>query len=226
MQPLQFIAPKSIRILLVDTQTIVRSGMRLLLESQPGLSVIGDVGDRAESLVTAANQQPDIIVVAINEDRDLEFLPELLSVAKQARVVVLTSLRDPVVHQRAIRLGAIGVVAKDTEPKTLIKAIQKVHNGQLWLHGSMAANLVAGFVHADHQNGIETAKIATLTKREREVICLIGEGLKNKQIAAALFISEATVRHHLTSIFGKVGVSDRLELVIYAYRNSLAEIPR
>lgn len=226
MQQLQFIAPKSIRILLIDTQTIVRSGMRMLIESQPGLSVIGDVGNRAESLIAAVNEQPDIILVAINEDRDLEFLPELLSVAQQARVVVLTSLRDPVVHQRAIRLGAIGVVAKDTETKTLIKAIQKVHNGQLWLHGSMATNLVAGFVHANQQNGIEAAKIATLTKREREVISLIGEGLKNKQIAATLFISEATVRHHLTSIFGKVGVSDRLELVIYAYRHSLAELPR
>ena len=117
-------------------------------------------------------------------------------------------------------------MAKDTETKTLIKAIQKVHNGQLWLHGSMAANLLAGFVHANQQTGIEAAKIATLTKREREVISLIGEGLKNKQIAAALFISEATVRHHLTSIFGKVSVSDRLELVIYAYRHRLAELPR
>jgi DNA-binding NarL/FixJ family response regulator len=226
MQPLKIITEQSIRILLIDTQTIVRSGMRMLIESQPGLSVIGDVGNRAESLIAAAKEHPDIILIAVNDDSDLEFLPELLSVAQQARVVVLTSLRDPDVHQRAIRLGAVGVVAKDTETKTLIKAIQKVHNGQLWLHGSMAANLLAGFVHANQHTGIESTKIATLTKREREVISLISDGLKNKQIAAALFISEATVRHHLTSIFSKVGVSDRLELVVYAYRNRLAEIPR
>lgn len=225
MQLMQHI-PQSIRILLIDNQTIVRSGMRMLLESQPGLSVIGDVGSFPESLIVAASEQPDIILFAVNEDSDLEFLPELLSVAKQARVVALTSLRDPMVHQSAIRLGAIGVVSKDTRPKTLIKAIEKVHSGQIWLHGSMASNVLAGFVHATRQNGIEATKIATLTKREREVISLIGEGLKNKQIAAGLFISEATVRHHLTSIFDKVGVSDRLELVIYAYRHNLAEIPR
>ena len=78
MQPLKFIAPQSIRILLIDTQTIVRSGMRMLIESQPGLKVVGDVGNRAESLIAAANEQPDILLVAINVDSDLEFLPELL----------------------------------------------------------------------------------------------------------------------------------------------------
>jgi two-component system nitrate/nitrite response regulator NarL len=225
MQPLQLIK-QSIRILLIDNQTVVRAAMRLLIESQPGLEVIADVGDRAESLIAASSEQPDIILFAINEDSDLEFVPELIAGANQARVVVLTSLRDPRVHQCAIRLGAIGVVAKDTQPKTLMRAIEKVHNGQIWLHGSMAPNVLAGFVHANQQADIEAAKIATLTRREREVIHLIGEGHKNKQIAAALFISEATVRHHLTSIFDKVGVTDRLELVVYAYRHSLAEIQR
>jgi len=224
MHPLQLIT-KNIRILLIDNQTIVRAAIRMLIESRPGLKVVGEGADRTESLAVATSEQPDIILFALNEASDLDFLPELLTIAKQARVVILTGLSDSKVHQRAVRLGATGVVLKDMPAEDVIKAIEKVHSGEVWLNRSMTASVLAGLVRGNGEIDLEAAKIATLTKREREISTLIGEGLKNKQIAARLFISDATVRHHLTSIFDKLGVSDRLELIIYVYRHGLGKPP-
>lgn len=221
MQPLRRIT-ETIRILLVDNQAVVRSGIRLLIESQPGLTVIAEV-ENGESVTVAAHEKPDVILLAINEDNDLNLLPQLIAAAGQAQVLILTDLRDPTVHQRAVCLGAMGVVLKETPAKTFIKAIQKVHTGEAWLNRSMTANVLAKLIRVNEEAELEGAKISTLTKREREIITLIGEGLKNKQISARLFISEATVRHHLTSIFDKLSVSDRLELIIYAYKHSLTK---
>jgi two-component system, NarL family, nitrate/nitrite response regulator NarL len=220
MQVLKLVT-ENIRILLVDDQTIVRSAMRMLIESRSELKVMGEVSNHTECLKVVASDEPDIILFAVNEDTDVDFLPELLAITKQARVLILTGLRDPDVHQRAIRLGAKGVVLKDTAPEDFLKAIEKVHTGEVWLDRATTANVLARLVRTNHEMDLEATKIATLTKRERETIALIGEGLKNKQIAARLFISEATVRHHLTSIFSKLTVSDRLELIIYAYCHGL-----
>jgi len=220
MQPLRRIT-ENIRILLIDNQAVVRSGIRMLIESQPGLTVVAELENRAHSVNVAVTEKPDVILLAINEDKDLDLLPQLLAAADQAQILILTDLRDPTIHQRAVCLGAMGVVLKETPAKTFIKAIQKVHRGEAWLNRSMTANVLARLVRVNEEAELETAKIGTLTKREHEIITLIGEGLKNKQISARLFISEATVRHHLTSIFDKLGVSDRLELIIYAYKHSL-----
>lgn len=222
MQPVQLLARK-IRILLIDSQTIVRSAVRLLIDSAAGLTVIGEVANAAESLAVTAREQPDVILFSIKEESDLDFLPELIAGAKQTRVMVLMGPRDSKIHQQAIRLGATGVVSMDTRPKTFLKAIEKVYMGEIWLNRSMTLNVLAGFINTNREVNPDATKIAALTKREHEIIALIGEGLKNKQISARLFISEATVRHHLTSIFDKLEVSDRLELIIYAYRHGLAK---
>lgn len=224
MQPLKAIQPK-IRVLLIDNHTIVRSAMRMLIETRVGLKVVAEVGNRTEALEIAALEQPDVILFALNEDTGPDLIGDLRSVAKQARVLVLTGLRDEKVHHNAIRLGAAGVVLKDASTETFLKAIEKVYKGETWLNRSMVTNVIASFVRVNHKSDPEAAKIAAITKREREIITLIGEGLKNKQIAAKLFISEATVCHHLTSIFDKVGVSDRLELMIYSYRYGLIKPP-
>jgi DNA-binding NarL/FixJ family response regulator len=216
---------KNIRLLLIDNQAIVRSGVRMLIERQPGLEVVAEIENHAESVAVAAREQPDVILLAINEESDLKLLPDLLTAANQSQVLILTDLRDPTLHQRAVCQGAIGVVLKDAPTETFIKAIEKVSNGEAWLNRSMTANVLAKLVRANGELELETAKISTLTKREREIITLIGEGLKNKQISARLFISEATVRHHLTSIFDKLNVSDRLELIIYAFRHNLTKPP-
>jgi len=218
---------KPIRILLIDDHAIVLAGLRLLIESRPGLKVVGEAGNRAEALAIAAQERPDIILLDLDLGRDsgLDFLPELLLAAKEARVIILTGVRDLEAHRRAVSLGAMGVVPKEKAADVLIKAFEKVHAGEVWLDRSMIATVLAERSRPKKVDP-EAAKIAALSPREREVVALVGQGIKNKQIATRLFISETTVRHHLTSIFSKLDLSDRFELIIYAYRHNLARPPQ
>jgi two-component system nitrate/nitrite response regulator NarL len=219
-----------VRVMLIDDHAVVRAGLRMLIESQPELAVVAEAKNRDEALVLAAQEQPNIILLDLDlgGENSLDFLPDLCSATNGAQVILLTGARDPELHRRAVRLGVRGLVLKEQASEVLIKAIEKVHNGEIWLDRSLMANVLAEMSRetTTKQADPEAAKIASLTVREREVIALIGEGLKNKQIAERLFISETTVRHHLTSIFNKLDVSDRLELVIYAYRHGLAKPPK
>lgn len=221
---------KTVRIMLVDDHTVVRAGLRMLIESRPGLQVVGEAATTDEALTVAAQSQPDIILLDLDlgGDSGLDILPELFTTAKQARVLMLTGVRDPEEHHRAVRLGAMGVVVKEKAADDLLKAIEKVHAGEVWLDGALMARVLGRSRPVGEVMPVnpETARITSLTEREREVIALICEGLQNKLIGERLFISETTVRHHLTSIFDKLGVSNRLELVIYAYRHGLAKLPR
>jgi len=151
---------------------------------------------------------------------------ELRRIAADARVLVLTGLTDEESHRQAARLGAAGLVLKQNAAEVLLKAIRKVNEGETWLDRSVMSNLLHEMNRPKKQIDPEEAKMASLTIRERDVIALIAEGQKNKQIAERLFISETTVTHHLSSIYSKLGVSDRLELVIYAFSHSLAKMPR
>jgi DNA-binding NarL/FixJ family response regulator len=219
----------SIRILLVDDHELFLSGLRSLIENEPGLSVVGQAVNRMAAL-DAARQQPDIILLDLDlgSEVSVDFLPDLLQIAMSSRVVVVTGVADPELHLRAIRLGAMGIVPKIEATSMLFKAIRKVHSGEVWLNRSTLATVMTEFVHVSSKRKTdpESAKIASLTERELEVIGLLGEGRRNKQIAERLFISEKTVRHYLTSIFDKLEVSDRLELMIYSYKHGLAKIPR
>ena len=145
--------------------------------------------------------------------------------AKNARVLVLTGLRGSESQRRAMLAGAMGVVLKDHAAEVLIKAIHKVHQGEVWLDRLTMGSVLDEMTQAPEIDP-ERAKIASLTDREREVIALIAEGLKNKEIGKRLFISETTVTHHLSSIFSKLEVTDRLELVIYAFAHKLAKVPQ
>jgi two-component system nitrate/nitrite response regulator NarL len=219
-----------IRVLLIDDHAVVRTGLRLLIESHSGLQIVGEAKNRSEALANAAEKQPDVIVLDLNlgDENALDFLPELLTAAGAARVLVLTAMPDPELHRRAVKLGVVGIVLKEQAADVLLRAIEKVHAGEVWLERAMIAHVLGQMTRHQSPTPLnpEEAKIATLSVREYEVIALIGEGLKNSQIAKRLFISESTVRHHLTSIFNKLGVHDRLELVIYAYQHGLVAIPR
>ncbi len=216
--------------MLVDDHVVVRTALRMLIQSRPGLTMVGEAGNRADALRLAASELPDIILLDLELDGEsgLDFLPELLNISDKARIIILTGVRDAEVHHRAVSLGAMGVVRKDNAVDVLIDAITRVHAGEAWLDPSLTARVLSGMSRAGkaRQTDPEAAKIATLTEREREVLALVGEGLKNKEIAGRLFISEWTVRHHLTSIFDKLQVSDRVELILYAYRHNLAKPPR
>jgi DNA-binding NarL/FixJ family response regulator len=225
-------ATNHIRILLVDDHALVRTGLRIALERHPHLAVVGEAGNRADALAMASRKQPDIILLDLDLGgaSSLGFLPDLLDAAQGGRAILVTGVHAPEEHYRAVQLGAMGLVRKEQGADVLVQAIEKVHAGEVWLEPTMVARALA---EISGQRSLEkqpvdpeAAKIARLTPREREVIGLIGEGLYNKDIAERLSISAATVSHHLTSIFDKLGVPNRFDLVIYAYRHGLAESPR
>ena len=220
-------ASEPIRILIVDDHAVVRAGLRMLIDQNPAMKVVGLAGNRSEALAIAADEQPNLIIldILLGDEDGLTILPELRGVAKNARVLVLTGLRGIESQRRAMLAGAMGVVLKDHAAEVLIKAINKVHQGEVWLDRSMMGSVLDEMTQAPGLDPEQT-KIANLTDREREVIALIAEGLKNKQIGQRLFITETTVTHHLSSIFSKLDVSDRLELIIYAFRHRLAKLPQ
>ena len=222
--------PASIGVVLVDDHAVVRAGLRMLIESHPGMRVVGEAGNDDDALALVAEQQPEIVVIDFDLDSasGLALLAELRQIAPRSPVLVLTGLHDNETHRRALRLGAMGLVMTTDEAEVLLKAIQRVHAGEIWISPQMLGQvlhdcLTTGPPPAALES--ESAKIAALTPREREVLALIADGLKNRQIADRLFISETTVRHHLTSIFGKLGVADRLALVLYAFRHHLVKRP-
>ena len=215
-----------IRVVIVDDHVVVRTGLRMLIESRPGITVVGEASNGSEALAVVARTQPNIIVLDLDlgGESGLDYFPGLRTAASTARVLVLTGVRDPELHRRAVRLGSMGLVRKEEAAEVLLQAIKKVHAGEVWLEPAMIASVLGEMTgtRASQLLDPEAAKIASLTEREREVVTLMGQGLRNKQIAERLGISETTVRHHLTSIFAKLGVTDRLELVIYIYRHGLA----
>ncbi len=223
-------AAKPIRILLVDDHVVVRAGLRLIIQSRAGMAIVGEAGNRNDALALAASEQPDIVLLDLDlgGDSGVSLIAELIAAAAEARIIILTGLRDPAAHQKSVLLGAMGIVKKEKAAEVLISAIERVYAGEAWLDPSLMAGVLTEMARSTKgkKTDLEADKIAALTNREREVIALIGEGIKNKEIAARLFISETTVRHHLTSIFDKLGVADRVELLIYAYRHGLASPPR
>jgi len=217
----------AIRVLLVDDHELFVTGLSSLIQREPELTVVGQATNRTEALAAAA-LHPDIILLDLDlgSENSLDFLPELLAIGDGARVIIVTGVPDPELHLRAVRLGAMGVVLKVESAQFLIKAIRKVYCGEVWLNNSIVSSVMMELLHpkAPKKKEPEAEKIASLTEREREVISLVAEGRRNKQIGERLFISEKTVRHYLTSIFDKLGVTDRLALMIYSYKHGLAKI--
>ena len=223
------LSEKAIRILLIDEHTIVRAGYRMLIEVQSRMRVVAEAS-RDEAIDIARRETPDIILLDLGPEQhslenDLDMISDLLTSCPTARVLALNGSDNPGIAEEAAHCGAMGLVNKNDSVQTLIKAIEKVNSGEAWFDRSILGAVLSRSP-TNHANQQRDARIANLTDRERGVVALIAEGLKNKQIAERLFISETTVTHHLSSIFSKLGVSDRLELVIYAFAHKLARMPR
>jgi DNA-binding NarL/FixJ family response regulator len=220
-----------IGILIIDDHDMFRAGLRLLLESEPGLKIIAEARSRDEALEAARNAVDVILLdLDLGSDSGVDVLAELTNVAPQARILIVTGVLDPKLHLQAICLGAAGIVLKLEAAGMLVKAIRKVHAGEIWLNRTATAKAIAELqvrIRTQEQKkpDPDATKIGNLTAREREIVVLIGEGLRNKAIGERLCISEKTVRHYLTSIFNKLELTDRLELMIYAYQHGLAKVP-
>ena len=171
-----------------------------------------------EGFDLAINGTADIVLV------DHDDAPPIRDIRAQygdARVLVVTARTDHETSAQLVRDGAHGIVSKARTGEHLVTAIRKVHAGEMWVDRVVATTLIADLQRPGRRNDADRARIATLTPRERDVVNLVGEGLANKAIADRLTISDNTVRHHLTSIFSKLGVTDRLSLVVYSYRHKL-----
>jgi two-component system nitrate/nitrite response regulator NarL len=203
----------------------------MLIESRPGMAVVGEAGTQTNAIAIASREKPDIILLDLDLGlgcSGIDLMPQLLSAASDARILLLTGVRDSEAHQRAVSLGAVGLVLKEKAAEELFRAIEKVYAGELWLDRLLTAHVFKRMTRNGWNGEVEpeTDKISLLSEREREVVTLVSEGLKNREIAERLFISETTVRHHLTSIFSKLDVSNRLELVIFLHEKKLARIAR
>ena len=219
----------ALKVLIIGDYPLVQAGLAMLLENQPDMKVLAMTGNRREALTIAARDSPEVILLDLDLTSEdvTNLLPELREAAKNTRVLIVTSVTNPEAHRLVVRLGAMGVVLKQQTPDVLFKAIRKIHAGEVWLDRTSMGNVLHEMTRkVPDPHDPEAPKIRSLTEREHQVIALIAEGLKNKQIAERLFISETTVTHHLSSIFSKLGVSDRLELVIYAFGHKIARMPK
>lgn len=223
-------AAAPIGVFFVDDHKCIVWGLeRLVAGEQPRMRVAGKAHNRRDALEGIRLAAPDVVLLDLDlgGHSSLDFLPELLASSK-ARVIVLTGNHDPEVLARAVSLGARGVVQKDEPAEVLIKAIARVHEGELWLERATMTRMFDLLQDANDAPAAPAAAAATvdpLTPRERQIIAAVVEhrGANSKAVAAGLFISDHTLRNHLTTIYRKLDVRNRLELVMYALENGLAK---
>lgn len=218
---------ETIRIVILDNHALFRAGLHSILKNQADLKVVGQTGNLNESLSLINSTKPDIILLEHDRENGFSFevFPDIIKAWNRARMILVTGSNDRESYLKAVQHGVLGIVSKTQSPEVLIKAIRKVHIGEVWIDHSIVANFVNNSFHgqSDQVKDPEVESISQLSDREREVIQYIGRGMKNKQIANQLSIGETTVRHHLTSIYSKLGVTDRLELLVFAHRNGLTK---
>lgn len=216
----------TIRILLVDDHKTMLWGLERLIQAEgPPFELVGSASDGEQATRLCAELAPDIVVLDLDlkGSSSLDFLPALVANGS-TRVVILSANRDQATLASAVKLGARGVVSKEAPTEDVLAAIRKVFAGELWLDQSLMQALLGQIVAPAPKADPEAQRIATLTAREREVISLIvqGKGAMNKDLAERIFISERTLRNHLTTIYQKLGVANRLELYVYATRHGLS----
>ena len=213
-----------IRILVADDHPIFRDGLRKLLEAEPDFRVIGEASDGQEAVKLAHELKPDILLLDLAMPRQpgLDALRELTAASTPVRTILLTVAIEKAQLVEALQLGARGVVLKETSTELLLKSIRSVVAGQYWVGREAVTDLVRVLRDLIPAAGEEAKKKAFgLTPRELEVVSAIVLGYTNKDIARKFTISEDTVKHHLTNIFDKVGVSNRLELALFSIEHRL-----
>lgn len=211
----------SIRVVLVDDQALFRAGIRMVIDSQSDLDVVGEAADGAEGLEVIAATAPDVVLMDIRMPRmdGLAATAAVLARPDPPRVVMLTTFDLDEAAARAIRQGASGFLLKDADPEFLLAAIRTVHAGSAVIAASATREL---FASAARETRPVPPSYETLTEREREVFALAARGLSNAEIAAGEFLSEATVKTHISRILTKLSLRDRVQLVVFAYDHGLA----
>lgn len=223
-----------IRVLLADDHRLVRSGIRLILETEEGLEVVGEAADGGEAIDEARRLVPDVVCMDVQ-------MPHLDGVAATrvigdelpgVRVLMLTTFHDEQAVHASLRAGASGFVLKNSPPETLLAAIRAVHAGDALLDPQITRQVIERMrldAPAADAAGLDeaaasrepAAELERLTDREREVLLLVAEGLSNAEIAGRLYVSDATVKTHVSNLLAKLGVHDRIHAVIWSYEHGL-----
>lgn len=228
---------EKIRVVLVDDHQLVRMGFKLILESEPDIVVVGEATDGREAVSVVAELRPDLVCMDVQMPvlDGIAATREIMQLGGAVpRVLMLTTFRDEAAVRDSLRAGASGFVLKNSPPETLVEAVRVVHSGDALLDPQVTRGVIAGMLQdpaegapsqpADalqaapvSQSAAEHPTLASLTDREGEVLALIAEGLSNADIAQRLFVSEATVKTHVSNLLAKIGVRDRIHAVIFAY---------
>ena len=220
-----------IRIVVADDHPIFRDGLCRLLALEPDFEVVAQAQDGRQVLEVLQQYQPDILLLDLKMPGldGLATLQKLQTSKHKTRVIVLTASEDKNEFVQAMKLGTSGIVLKQSATDLLIKSIRKVNAGEIWLDSHTTAAVMRQFATGADEvppSGVPSSSSrererSLLSQREREIVALVAQGFKNKEMAEKMFISEQTVKNHLHNIFDKLGVSDRLELALYAIHNNL-----
>ncbi|MFJ8742857.1 response regulator [Embleya sp. NPDC127516] len=215
----------SIRLLIVDDQELIRTGLRLFLQTQDDLVVVGEAEDGDEAIELAGALRPDVVLMDIRMPRmdGVEATARLhaAGISPPPRVLILTTFDLDEYVFGALRAGAAGFLLKDASRARLVEAIRVVHDGEALLSPSITRRLIENFATRTEPLRSSPALLAGLTPREREALFLVARGLSNSEIAARLVVTEATVKSHVGSMFAKLGLRDRAQAVVFAYEHGV-----
>ena len=214
---------KAIRIVIADDHLLVRDGLRRLLELETDFAVVGEAADGVEALEKAKALTPDVLVLDLAMPRmnGLEVLRGMGELVEEVRTILLTASIEREETVDALRLGARGVVLKECAAQVLFKCIHAVMQGEFWVGQDRIGDLLRMLRQIERESSQGPSPASTLTRREREVIAAVVDGASNKDIGKAFGLSEQTVKNHLSHIYDKLGVSNRLELALYAVHHRL-----
>jgi DNA-binding NarL/FixJ family response regulator len=212
-----------ISVLIVDDQDLVREGVRILLDAEPDLAVVGEAADGSQALAQARRLDPDVILMDVRmpEMNGIEATSRLIAAGCRARILMLTTFNLDEYVYHALKAGASGFLLKDASRERLTSAVRAVSAGEALLAPAITRRLIEDFCRGPAPSAAADGAAGRLTERETSIVLLIAQGLSNAEIAARLYLSEATVKSHVARVLAKLGMRDRVQIAIFAYESGI-----